>query len=665
MVAETALAEIPKPPGHPIIGNMLDLQGETPILNLMELARIYGPIFRLELPGRSALVLSSFELVNEACDDHRFDKFLGPGLLQARAIAGDGLFTAWSHEPNWKKAHNILTPSFGSMAIRSYLPEMADIATQLVEKWSRLNPDQDIDVVADMTRLTLDTIGLCAFSYRFNSFYSEEPHPFVRAMTDALAFNMSAMSKLPIQRRLDFRGARRLREDTSIMNGLVDRLIALRQAEPDQDKHKDLLQAMLTGVDRQSGDRLDLVNIRYQIVTFLVAGHETTSGLLSFTLYNLVHNPDVLAKAYAEVDAVLGDQSAAPDEDQVRELHYLGQILNESLRLWPSAPAFSRHALAPTTLAGKYPVAPSETLMILVASLHRDPAIWGSDPEKFDPSHFDPEAVKGRPANAYRPFGTGFRACIGRHFALQEATLALAMILQRFELLDHMGYVLKLKQTLTIKPTGFRFKVRPRRDRPTTTARAALPRRPPMPAEDRVETVASPAVRSGPPLLVLYGSNTGACEAIAHRIAADATVHGFAAEVAELDARVGELPRSGAIVIVTASYNGTPTDNAAKFVAWISGASLLRDAFAGVRFTVFGCGDHDWADTFQHIPRLIDAKLEEHGAERIHPRGEGDQSDDIDTQFRAWYADLFATLARSLGVPTADPTEVIIGHRYE
>ena len=91
------------------------------------------------------------------------------------------------------------------MAIRSYLPEMGDIATQLVEKWSRLNPDEDIDVAGDMTRLTLDTIGLCAFSYRFNSFYSKEPHPFVVAMVDALEYATTSLSKLPIQRRLDFR----------------------------------------------------------------------------------------------------------------------------------------------------------------------------------------------------------------------------------------------------------------------------------------------------------------------------------------------------------------------------------------------------------------------------------------------------------------------------
>jgi cytochrome P450/NADPH-cytochrome P450 reductase len=251
-----SLEAIPQPPGHPVIGNLLDLRGEVPLLNMMELAEIYGPIFRLQLGGRTMVLLSSFELVDEVCDNDRFDKFLGPGLAQARTIAGDGLFTAWTQEPNWKKAHNILTPSFGSMAIRSYLPEMGDIATQLVEKWERLNPDEEIDVAADMTRLTLDTIGLCGFSYRFNSFYSEKPQPFVAAMQDSLGFATSNLSRLPIQRKLMFRRNRKVQENVSIMNSLVDRLIRERLEDPNQASYTDLLQAMLTGVDRQSGEKL-------------------------------------------------------------------------------------------------------------------------------------------------------------------------------------------------------------------------------------------------------------------------------------------------------------------------------------------------------------------------------------------------------------------------
>lgn len=659
----SSIEAIPQPPGHPIIGNLLDIRGEVPLLNMMHLAEIYGPIFRLQLGGRSMVLLSSFELVNEVCDNDRFDKFLGPGLAQARTIAGDGLFTAWTQEPNWNKAHNILTPSFGSMAIRSYLPEMGDIATQLVEKWERLNPDEEIDVAADMTRLTLDTIGLCAFSYRFNSFYSDKPQPFVAAMQDSLGFATSNLSRLPIQRKLMFRRKRQVQENVSIMNGLVDRLIEERQADPNQASYTDLLQAMLSGVDRQSGEKLDLVNVRYQILTFLIAGHETTSGLLSFVLYFLLHNPDVLARAYAEVDEVLGGQSQPPNEDQIRALHYIGQIFSETLRLWPTAPAFNRHAFAKTRLAGKYEVGPETSLLVLTPMLHRDKTIWGPDPEKFDPSHFAPEAVKNRPPNAYKPFGTGFRACIGRYFALQEAAVALAMILQRFELVDFSGYELKMKQTLTIKPDGFRIKVRPRRDRPVAKPKPVA-RAGEVPTPE-AEAMPEPIIRERMPLLVLYGSNTGTSEMIAHSIGEDATVRGFAVTVAELDSYVDKLPTTGAVIIVTASYNGTPTDNAAKFVAWLSGTDLKADALKGVRYTVFGCGDQNWADTFQRIPRLIDEKLAEHGAERLYPRGAGDQSADLDSQFRSWHANLFDSLAKALNIAAVDLDETARGPRYE
>ena len=163
---------IPQPPGYPVLGNLFDLRGAaTPTQALMKLARQYGPIFRFHVGPRRLTVISGFDLVDELCDEERFDKMLGPGQINGRAVVGDGLFTSWTQEPNWKKAHNILLPNFGMRAIRNYFPMMTDIATQLVGKWERLNPEDEIDVPADMTRLTLDTIGLCGFGYRFNSFY--------------------------------------------------------------------------------------------------------------------------------------------------------------------------------------------------------------------------------------------------------------------------------------------------------------------------------------------------------------------------------------------------------------------------------------------------------------------------------------------------------------
>jgi cytochrome P450/NADPH-cytochrome P450 reductase len=226
----TTYEPIPQPPGYPVLGNLFDVRGaDTPIQGLMKLARQYGPIFRLRVGPRNLVVVSGFDLANEICDDERFDKMLGAGLINARSVAGDGLFTSWTQEPNWKKAHDIILPSFSMRAIKDYYPMMTDIAMQLVGKWERLNPDEEIDVPADMTRLTLDTIGLCGFDYRFNSFYRDEPHPFVASMVRCLDLAMQKQARLPIGQRLRVREHRQFQEDTTYMNSLVDKIIAERR----------------------------------------------------------------------------------------------------------------------------------------------------------------------------------------------------------------------------------------------------------------------------------------------------------------------------------------------------------------------------------------------------------------------------------------------------
>ncbi|WP_031940893.1 cytochrome P450, partial [Prescottella defluvii] len=134
-------------------------------------------------------------------------------------------------------------------------------------------------------------------------------------------------------------------------------------------------------------------------------------GALSFALHYLARNPDVLAKARAEVDAVWGDE--APPFEKVAKLRYVRRVLDETLRLWPTAPAYAREAREDTVLGGRYPMRAGDWVLVLIPSLHRDPA-WGSDPERFDPDRFAPEHVRGRAPHIYKPFGTGERACIGR-----------------------------------------------------------------------------------------------------------------------------------------------------------------------------------------------------------------------------------------------------------
>src|SRR5215831_1398026 len=284
---------IPRPPGHMLIGNLLDVDTAHPLEGLAELARKYGPIYKLDLPGLgSRIIASSFELVDPLCDESHFDKNVGAGLrVLASGPAGRGLFTSETQDPNWRKAHNVLLPSFSMDAMRGYYPRMLDIATQLMLKWERLNADDTVDVPADMTRLTLDTIALCGFDYRFNSFYRDTPHPFVLAMLNTLEAAQAVARELPIQAKLKPGRAKKVRADQEFMVATVRDILEERRKSGALGKIDDLLDRMLTGVDRQSGEKLDETNIISQCLTFLIAGHETTSGLLSFALYELIKHP--------------------------------------------------------------------------------------------------------------------------------------------------------------------------------------------------------------------------------------------------------------------------------------------------------------------------------------------------------------------------------------
>src|SRR3954470_5775670 len=650
MASPNKLNPIPHPPKKPVVGNMLSLDPNAPVQHLVRLTKELGPIFWLDMMGAPLVIVAGHDLIDELSDEKRFDKAVRGSLRRVRAVGGDGLFTADTNEPNWSKAHNILLQPFGNRAMTSYHPSMVDIAEQLVKKWERLNGDEEIDVVHDMTALTLDTIGLCGFDYRFNSFYRRDYHPFVESLVRSLETIMMTrgipLEGLWLKRRRDV-----LAEDVAFMNKMVDEIIAERRANAEAaEGKKDMLGAMMTGIDRSSGEQLDDVNIRYQINTFLIAGHETTSGLLSCTIYALLKHPDVLKKAYEEVDRVLGpDIDARPTYQQVTQLTYITQILKEALRLWPPAPAYGIAPLKDETIGGKYKLKKGTFVTILVLALHRDPSVWGPNPDAFNPDNFSPEAEAKRPVNAWKPFGNGQRACIGRGFAMHEAALAIGMILQRFRLVDHERYQMHLKETLTIKPDGFKIKVRPRSDKERgayagQTAAATTARAAPV-----------PAARTRPghntPLLVLYGSNLGTAEELATRVADLAEVNGFATKLAPLDDYVGKLPREGGVLIFCASYNGAAPDNATQFIKWLGG-DLPGDALANVRYAVFGCGNSDWAATYQSIPRLIDEQLAAHGATRAYARGEGDAREDLDGRFEAWFANLRPVAVQQFGLAT-------------
>ncbi len=434
------------------VGDLRAVDPRSPILSVLDWGATLGPIFESQIFRQKFVFVASAELTAELCDESRFCKALPPAIVALRHYAGDGLFTAYNDEPNWQLAHELLAPAFTKPAMRSYHPTMLGTARELFDYWDRRGGP--VDVSRDMTKLTMETLSRTAFSHDFGSFRTAQPHPFVGAMIRALQTSRrkGALLTAPGGRLLGRFLDRRNASAQAYVDGVLDELIAERAGTDDR---SDLLGIMLGVAHPDTGERLSPENIRRQILTFLVAGHETTSGALSFTLYYLSRNPECLAQARREADEILGtDPEAMPTFEHVAKFRYIRRALDEALRIWPTVPAFARGPRADTTLGGLYRMRPQDWAVIMLGLVHRDPTVW-DNPDVYDPDRFLPADVKKRPAHSYQPFGTGARACIGRQFALHEAVLVLAALLHRYDLTADPDYELSVDERLTMVPRGF------------------------------------------------------------------------------------------------------------------------------------------------------------------------------------------------------------------
>lgn len=621
---------------------VVDLTGaaptRTPVLRMMELTRQHGPAFVQRRGDQEGLFVSGLDLVTELADEQRFTKAVGPALRHVREFAGDGLFTAFNEEGNWAKAHEILAPAFALSSMRTYHPAMLRVAQRLVAAWDRrAAAGEPVEVAADTTRMTLDTIGLAGFGFDFGSFERDEPHPFVSAMLRCLDWAMARTAGAETDDE-------ELRADARLLNSVVDEVIAARR-NGSRPEHDDLLGLMLETAYPEDGTPLDAANIRNQVITFLIAGHETTSGTMAFALHYLAKNPVVLHALQREVDELWGDRvDPEPTFEDVGKLRLTREVLDETLRLWPTAPGFGREAREDTTLAGGIPLRAGEPVAVITPMLHRDP-VWGDNPELFDPSRFSPEAEAARSPHAFKPFGTGERACIGRQFALHEAAMALAMLVHRYRFIDHADYQLRIQQSLTIKPAGLALKLIPR----TSADRAS---RAPGAAAGPVRDAQLPArVHEGTSLLLLHGTNFGTCREFSRQLADAAGDLGCSTAVDSLDSCAGSLPTDRPVVITAASYNGQPTDDAVEFAQWLDRAE--PGAAAGVTYAVLGVGDRNWWATYQHVPAFLDRRLAELGGTRLVARGEADASGDLAGSVSVFAEQLRTALLERSGAPAS------------
>ncbi|MFI9506184.1 cytochrome P450 [Nocardia sp. NPDC052566] len=461
-MSDRPVEQLPHPPFRlPFLGDVLTINPAKPTQASMRDARRYGPIFERLIVTYPIVIVTGPELITEINNEEHWTKNVGVLFKLMRPIARDGLFTAYNHEPNWSKAHNILSSAFTQEAMRSYHQTMADTVSDLIEYWSA-REGQWIDIADSTNRFTLEVIGRAGFSYSFDSFTRTDEHPFVTAMSRGLRHINRNANLPPFLHNLPRHRAEQHRRDIAFAQNLVDDVIAARRRD-DPDSTRDLLGLMLNRTDPATGDKLDEINIRHQILTFLVAGHETSAGALAFALYFLANHPDIAAEARAEIDERWPERGHADiGYNDVSKLRYLRRVVDETLRLWPIAPGYFREAKHDLTIGdGRYAFKKGDWVFVLTLQAHRDP-VWGPDHDEFDPDHFLPENLRKLGTYVYKPFGTGERACIGRQFAYHEILLALAHIVHTFTFEPQPGYTLEVREQITLKPKGFRLKLHPR-----------------------------------------------------------------------------------------------------------------------------------------------------------------------------------------------------------
>jgi cytochrome P450 / NADPH-cytochrome P450 reductase len=629
----TETRTIPAPKTVPLLGNLHQIPKAGLIGHLLDVSRDFEDpgIFKLRFGSRVGIFVTHPDLVAELCDETRFRKIPGPGLRVVRKFAGDGLFTAFSEEANWGKAHRILLPAFSQRAMRGYYDNILEVCDQLIAKWTGL-AGQDVLIADDMTRLTLDSIAIAGFGHRFNSFARDEIDPFLESLASALGESLNVITRLPIQQKFAKKSTAQFNADILAMNTLVDDIIADRRANPTD--ARDLLNLMLTAADPETGETLDDLNIRYQVLTFLIAGHETTSGLLTFAFMEMLRAPAVLAQAYAEVDRVLPGNTR-PAYEHLAHLKVIERIVKETQRLWPTAPAFSVGPYEDQIIGGKWKLRKDRPVNIYAPGLQRHPDAW-DDPYEFDIDRWLPDAEAAHHPHAYKPFGNGARACIGRQFALVETKLAIAMILQKFAVSDRHGYRLSLKETLSIKPDDFKVRLRLRGDHERLSVAA------PVEITNASSDIGN-AAGAGQRLSVIYGTSLGTARDIAEEIVERASADGFESRAISMDEALNTLPEDRVIVCVTATYNGRAPDSALAAEAAIDAGQFAGANWPDTRFAVLGIGNSQWPN-YQAFPKKIDAAFEATGAQRLCPRGEANGDGDFDGGVAAFLKDLWAAL---------------------
>ena len=429
----------PGPKGLPFLGNLLDFSRDV-LRYYREWARQYGDIVALRLGTWPAVLLNRSDYAEYVLvKNHRnFVKF--PFFFRhVGAVFGQGLLT--SEGELWQRQRRLMAPAFHPQRLTGYGDTMVRHTERMLASW---RPGDVRDVHADMMALTLGIAAKTLFDADTDEDVAEIGQAF-DAITDEIAVRIPRLFRIPdaVPTPGNIRYLRGVRR--------IDRLVAriIRERREHGADRGDLLSMLIAARDDEGRSMTDQ-QLRDEVITLLLAGHETTALALSWTWYLLSRHPDVDAKLAAELHDVLGGR--APTVDDLPNLRFTEQVVTEAIRLYPPAWGFGREAIADCEIDG-YAVPAGTTIIISPWVLHVDPRHF-ERPTEFRPERWSGDLARRLPRFAYIPFGGGPRICIGNRFAMTESVLILAATAQRFRLEWQGDQPVAPLPSITLRPKG-------------------------------------------------------------------------------------------------------------------------------------------------------------------------------------------------------------------
>ncbi len=368
-----------------------------------------------------------------------------PSYQGLRLVLGDGLVT--SEGEHWRRQRKLAQPAFHRQRLAALVDTMAQCIDERLEQWDALR-ELDVDIHAEMMALTLTIVSRTLFGMDLQG-DGIDLRPLGPAVTVALhKANEFAESIVKLPLWVPTPSNRRFAKAKRVLDDIVHRIIEHRRRDASQ--RDDVLGMLMAATDESGTERMSDAQLRDEVMTLFLAGHETIATAMSWTFMLLHQHPEIAAKVKGEVRAVLGDRT--PTVDDLPSLVYLGQVVDESMRLYPPAWIIERQALGEDEI-GRWRIPKGTIVATPPYVLHRNAALW-EDPLRFDPDRFAPGKLEERAKHAYMPFGAGPRVCIGNHFALMEAKLILAMVMRRWSVAVKDPASVKPDAKVTLRPAG-------------------------------------------------------------------------------------------------------------------------------------------------------------------------------------------------------------------